>query len=55
MGDILEVTLQEAAPVTGGLRFALAGPAGGPVPKREARHLRPPKKGKKSGFQRKKR
>jgi ribonuclease R len=55
MGDILEVTLQEAAPVTGGLRFALAGPAGGTLPKREARHLRPPKKGKKSGFQRKKR
>jgi ribonuclease R len=55
MGDILEVTLQEAAPVTGGLRFALAGPAGGPVPKRGARRLMPPKKGKKSGFQRKKR
>ena len=55
MGDGLSVTLEEAAPVTGGLRFALAGVAGGPAPKGRSGHIRPPKKGKKGGFRPKKR
>jgi ribonuclease R len=60
LGDVLTVTLAEAAPVTGGLRFALAG--GGPA-RRPPRPGRPPKsrtgkfaaKGKKPGFKAKKR
>jgi ribonuclease R len=55
MGDALEVTLEEAAPVTGGLRFALAGVAGAPAPKTRSGRFRPEKKAKKGGFQRKKR
>ena len=55
MGDALEVTLQEAAPVTGGLRFALAGPAGSPAPKGHTGRFKGPKSEKKGGFQRKKR
>ena len=55
MGDALEVTLQEAAPVTGGLRFALAGPAGSPAPKGHTGRFKGPKSEKKGGFQRKRR
>jgi ribonuclease R len=55
MGDILDVTLEEAAPVTGGLRFALAGPAGGPAPKGKSGRPRGPKPGKRGGFRRKSR
>ena len=55
MGDTLEVTLEEAAPVTGGLRFALAAPAGGPARKSKTGGFRPPKPGKKAGFRPKKR
>ena len=49
------VTLEEAAPVTGGLRFALAAPAGGPVRKSKTGGFRPPKPGEKAGFRPKKR
>jgi ribonuclease R len=59
MGDPLEVTLEEAAPVTGGLRFALASPAGTPTPKGAGKGrsggFRPERKGKKGGFRPKKR
>jgi ribonuclease R len=55
MGDPLEVTLEEAAPVTGGLRFALAGVAGSPATKGSAGRFKGPKRDKKGGFQRKKR
>jgi ribonuclease R len=59
MGDPLGVTLEEAAPVTGGLRFALAAPAGASGPKGSGKHktgrFRPEKKGKKGGFRPKKR
>ena len=55
MGDSLEVTLEEAAPVTGGLRFALAGQAGSPAAKGHKGGFRGPKREKKGGFRRKKR
>ena len=55
MGDPLEVTLEEAAPVTGGLRFALAGAAGSPGGKGPSGRFKGPKRDKKGGFQRKKR
>ncbi|HJR57584.1 MAG TPA: ribonuclease R [Rhizomicrobium sp.] len=55
MGDPLEVTLEEAAPVTGGLRFALAGAAGSPAPKGHSGRFKGPNREKKGGFQRKKR
>jgi ribonuclease R len=55
MGDALEVTLQEAAPVTGGLRFALAGAADTPAPQGRTGRPKGPKSGKKGGFQPKKR
>ena len=57
MGDAVSVTLQEAAPVTGGLRFGLAGVEAPP----DRRNFRPggPKRGgkpgKKSRFKAKKR
>ena len=53
MGDAVQVTLEEAAPVTGGLRFALAGMAGTPA-KGKSGHFRGPKHGKKGGFRPKK-
>ena len=55
MGDTVEVTLEEAAPVTGGLRFALAGAAGGPARPGKSGRFRGPKPGKKAGFRPKKR
>ena len=55
MGDALQVTLEEAAPVTGGLRFALAGSAGAAAAKGKSGHFRGPKPGKKGGFRPKKR
>jgi len=55
MGDILQVTLEEAAPVTGGLRFALAGTGGGLAAKGKSGHFRGPKPGKKGGFRPKRR
>jgi len=55
MGDSVAVTLEEAAPVTGGLRFALAGAAGSPAPKGKSGGFRGPKPGKKPGFRPKKR
>jgi ribonuclease R len=55
MGDPVTVTLEEAAPVTGGLRFALAGQAGGPAPRGHSARFRGPKPGKKGGFRPKKR
>jgi ribonuclease R len=55
MGDALEVTLEEAAPVTGGLRFALAGPGGSLAAKGSFGRPKGPKPGKKGGFRRKKR
>jgi ribonuclease R len=57
MGDCLDVTLEEAAPVTGGLRFALAQGGAGPSPAGRAgtRPSRGRKAGKKAGFRPKKR
>ena len=55
MGDILQVTLEEAAPVTGGLRFALAGTGSGLAAKGKSGHFRGPKPGKKGGFRPKRR
>ncbi len=55
MGDALQVTLEEAAPVTGGMRFALAGSAGAPAAKGRSGHFRGPKPGKKAGFRPKRR
>jgi ribonuclease R len=55
MGDALEVTLQEAAPVTGGLRFALAGAAGTSAPHGRTNRPKGSKPGKKGGFRPKKR
>jgi ribonuclease R len=55
LGDMLTVTLAEAAPVTGGLRFALAG---GGHTRRSPRPERPPRagaNGKKPRFKGKKR
>ena len=50
LGDAVTVKLMEAAPVTGGMRFELAG--GGAVP---ARTHRPPKPGKSGGEREKRR
>ena len=55
MGDSVKVKLQEAAPVTGGLRFALAGAPGASALKGRSGPLRGPKPGKKGGFRPKKR
>ncbi|MBV9548439.1 MAG: ribonuclease R, partial [Alphaproteobacteria bacterium] len=55
MGDKLEVTLEEAAPVTGGLRFSLAAPVGAASARGRFGHARGAKPGKKPGFRPKRR
>ena len=55
MGDPVTVRLEEAAPVTGGLRFSLAGAGGTPAFRGKAPRGRGPGAAKKPGFRPKKR